>query len=178
MPFLEGQINPYDISKPCRTLAEDLCYPETSVISEYLDQPWVRETLGVADRVGPFKSCSPKVAKAFRATNDELFPTFYHLTGLLENDVAILIYVGTLDWICNFIGNYRLVEQLEWSGQDAFKAQHLRKWLGPDGKQAGETKTAGKLTWATIEHAGHMVPRDQPAASSQMVKRWLANDSL
>lgn len=24
-PFLEGQINPYDISKPCTTLSEDLC---------------------------------------------------------------------------------------------------------------------------------------------------------
>lgn len=62
-PFIEGEINPYDISKPCTTLAEDLCvsftscvgsvsqlltlisrlkYPETSVIKTYLDQPWVR----------------------------------------------------------------------------------------------------------------------------------------
>jgi hypothetical protein len=24
-PFIEGEINPYDISKPCTTLGEDLC---------------------------------------------------------------------------------------------------------------------------------------------------------
>lgn len=57
-----AEINPYDISKPCTTLNEDLCYPATSVIKTYLDQPWVREKLGVEPGLGPFQSCSNKVS--------------------------------------------------------------------------------------------------------------------
>lgn len=61
------EINPYDISKPCTTLSEDLCYPQTSVIKTYLDQPWVREKLGVEPGLGPFQSCSNKVRRRSRA---------------------------------------------------------------------------------------------------------------
>ncbi len=90
----------YDISKPCTTLNEDLCYPETKAIGAYLDQPWVRAKLGAAEQVGPFQSCSDKVGLNFALSRDALAPTFFHLAGLLENGVRVLIYVGQLDWIC------------------------------------------------------------------------------
>lgn len=48
-----------------------------------------------------------QVGRAFGEAKDGLAPTFYHLTGLLENDVRVLIYVGVQDWICNYIGNFR-----------------------------------------------------------------------
>ncbi|KAM0751196.1 peptidase S10, serine carboxypeptidase [Meredithblackwellia eburnea MCA 4105] len=179
-PFLRGEINPYDISKPCTTLGEDLCYPETSVIKTYLDQPWVRTKLGVHLGIGPFQSCSGKVGNNFGLTRDEMQPTFFHLTGLLERGVKVLIYVGELDWICNFIGNYRMIDALQWSGQSGFVGTPLREWFAGknESQPAGVAKRFGDLTFATIKNAGHMVPLDKPQEALVMVQRWLGGEEL
>ncbi|KAI5478285.1 serine carboxypeptidase [Pseudohyphozyma bogoriensis] len=163
-PFIGGEINPYDISKPCTTLGTDLCYPETAVIAKYLDRPWLRKLLGVEEHIGAFHSCSNKVGTAFTLTRDGLNPTFFHLTGLLEAGVKVLIYVGKYDWICNYIGNYRMLQDLEWSGQAGFLAEDLKSWSAGDSKEsAGETKSYRGLTFVTLNGAGHMVPLDKPA---------------
>lgn len=46
--------------------------------------------------------------------------------------------------------------QLEWTGQDAFTAEPLRDWKVGD-HVAGKVRSAGALTFATIDGAGHMV---------------------
>lgn len=69
----------------------------------------------------------------------------------------MLIYIGTYDWICNWVGNERWTLELEWSGQEKFVGQGaLRDW-SVGGKVAGRTRSAGGLTFATIDGAGHMV---------------------
>lgn len=87
----------------------------------------------------------------------------------------MLIYVGKLDWICNFIGapldcslettqltcssagNYRMLGALEWSGQNDFNAEELREWSNEKGSAGGQTKSFGNLTYIDIRGAGHMV---------------------
>jgi carboxypeptidase C (cathepsin A) len=63
---------------------------------------------------------------------------------------------GTYDWQCNWVGNYRWTDALEWSGHDAFSSQPLRDWT-VNGTVAGKTRSADGLTFATIYGAGHMV---------------------
>lgn len=46
--------------------------------------------------------------------------------------------------------------ELEWTSQDAFGGQPLRAWF-VDGEVAGKTRSFGKLTFATIRDAGHLV---------------------
>jgi carboxypeptidase C (cathepsin A) len=48
---------------------------------------------------------------------------------------------------------------LDWTGKDAFHADTLKEWK-IDGKVAGLTRSSGKLTFATIDGAGHMVRGD------------------
>ena len=45
---------------------------------------------------------------------------------------------------------------LEWTGKDAFGSQPLRDWK-VGGKTVGVTRSAGPLTFVTIQGAGHMV---------------------
>lgn len=68
----------------------------------------------------------------------------------------MLIYVGTNDLASNFVGVYRMVQALDWSGGDDFAALKLRNWV-VNGHLAGEMKNYGRLTFATIRGAGHLV---------------------
>ncbi|KIM81856.1 hypothetical protein PILCRDRAFT_821215 [Piloderma croceum F 1598] len=178
-PFFKTGKNPYDISIDCEgDISDTLCYPVTKFISEYLSRPQVRTMLGVDPSVpGNFSSCSSSVSRAFSLTHDEYHPTNNYIAALLERDVRVLIYVGKNDWICNWVGNERWTLALDWSGGEAFRAEQLRDWK-VDGKVAGRTRSAGQLTFVTVDGAGHMVPYDKPKESLQLVNRWLAREDL
>ncbi|KAE9394303.1 serine carboxypeptidase [Gymnopus androsaceus JB14] len=157
-PFhASGTRNPYDISVPCNgTLDTTLCYPVTVSISNFLSRPDVRAQLGV---------------------DDTLHTSKYHVSALLDRGVRVLIYVGSYDWICNWVGNDRWSKTLEWSGHEAFASQELREWT-VGGKKAGITRSAKGFTFATVEGAGHMVPYDKPKESLMLVQRWIAREEL
>ncbi|KIM38984.1 hypothetical protein M413DRAFT_447347 [Hebeloma cylindrosporum] len=178
-PFFYSGKNPYDISKDCEgAISDTLCYPVTKHISSYLDRPSVRSQLGVDPSItSNFSSCSSEVGQAFWQNLDEYRPTYNYVAALLERGVKALIYVGTYDWICNFVGNEQWTLALEWSGQEEFGKQGLREWI-VNGKTAGTMRSAKGLTFATIQGAGHMVPYDKPKESLELVNRWLSNKDL
>ncbi|KAJ7323615.1 serine carboxypeptidase [Mycena albidolilacea] len=183
-PFWKSELNPYDISQPCDAdgLKDNLCYPVTAYIRAYLSRPSVRKTLGVDDAVPTnFSSCAPAVGSAFRAQMDSYRLTQDYVGGLLERGVRVLIYVGTYDWICNWVGNERWTLALEWSGQAEYAAEPLRPWaVGGDFTKgrAGLARSAKGLTFATIDKAGHMVPYDKPKEALDLVQRWLSGEGF
>ncbi|KAI0264975.1 serine carboxypeptidase [Gloeopeniophorella convolvens] len=177
-PYSTTGLNPYDISRQCEDRAS-LCYPVTNQISAFLDRADVRTTLGVDPTAAPthFSSCSNTVGYAFNAAGDILEVSTYHVAALLERGVHVLIYAGTFDWICNWVGNEAWTRALEWNGQAAFAGQALREWA-VDGKRVGLTRSAGGFTFASVEGAGHMVPYDKPVEALAMINRWLAREEL
>lgn len=129
-----------------------------STIAQYLSQPSVRSTLGVSPSSGNWSSCSNRVGTLFALSNDELHPSKDYVAALLEHGIRALIYVGSYDWICNWVGNERWVRALEWSGADEWRKEGLGEWNIPGGEAvAGKVRSSGGLTFATIEGAGHMV---------------------
>lgn len=103
-----------------------------------------------------FTSCSSKVGAAFNAALDEEHPTQDYVSALLDRGVRALIYAGTYDWICNWVGNERWTKALVWSGGEAFAREELKEWRF-EGKAVGKIRAKGALTFATVEGAGHMV---------------------
>ncbi|THU81285.1 serine carboxypeptidase [Dendrothele bispora CBS 962.96] len=194
-PFWQTGLNPYDISIPCKGGIEALCYPELSHTRQYLSLPSIRTKLGVD--LSPsiptnFSSCSSTVGQAFNLAQDILQPsTPSYVAGLLERGVHVLIYVGDRDWICNWLGNEKWTIGLEWSGQREFGEKVLRGWE-VEGRRAGMTRSfsmeggsdggaggsGGRLTFATVEGAGHMVPYNRPKEALVMVQRWIAGEEL
>ena len=130
---------------------------EPRYIREFLDDPATRSIIGVDPSVPTnFSSCNHDVGSNFHAAQDTLHPTKDYVGALLERGVKILIYAGTYDWICNWVGNERWTLGLEWTGKDAFNEAKLTEWI-VEGKVAGKTRSADGLTFATVSHAGHMV---------------------
>jgi carboxypeptidase C (cathepsin A) len=126
-------------------------------ISHFLDRPDIRATLGVDPLVSEnFSSCSATVGAAFSAAQDHLHGSTDYVGALLARQVRVLVYVGTYDWICNWIGNEAWTLALDWHGQQDFAALPLREWH-VDGHVAGKTRSAHGLTFVTVDAAGHMV---------------------
>ncbi|KAF9527152.1 serine carboxypeptidase [Crepidotus variabilis] len=171
--------NPYDVTKDCIGELEDtICYPIVSDIVRYLSRKDVRDQLGVDSSLpSNFSAIGWDVNRAFTLHHDELRPSYLYVAQLLERGVKALIYVGANDWICNWIGNEAWTLDLEWSQQEEFNGQVLRDWK-VDGKVAGQTRSAGGLTFATVLGAGHMVPYDKPKEALELLTRWLSKTEL
>lgn len=176
--YLDLGRNPYDIPKSCDgSIEETLCYPLSVNISNYLNLPFIRKALGVDDAVPEHVMASPDVGRRFLSLGDELHDTSLYVAGLLERGVKILIYVGDHDFICNWIGNLKWTETFEWTGHQSYIADPLRPWT-VNGKDAGITRGARGLTFATVHGAGHMVPYDKPVQALELLTRWLRDGAL
>lgn len=160
---LAGNINYYDIRKECEG---SLCY-DFSNMEKFLNQNSVREALGVGDI--DFVSCSTSVYYAMLV--DWMRNLEVGIPELLEDGVKLLVYAGEYDLICNWLGNSRWVNAMEWNGQKEFVASPEVDFE-VDGSKAGLLKTYGSLSFLKIHDAGHMVPMDQPKAALEMLKRW------
>ncbi|KAJ7778723.1 serine carboxypeptidase [Mycena maculata] len=177
VPFqLTGNI--YDIRTECIGEVQDtLCYPEPKQIANYLNLPSTRDILGIAPSFPNISLVGWAVNSAFSASGDVYRSSTHYIAALLERGVRVLIYAGTSDLACNFVGNDRMTHELEWAGQAQFAAQPLRAWAS-DGRTAGETRAFGGLTFATLLDAGHQVPHDNPVQSLALINRWLADVPL
>lgn len=137
-------------------LGDDLCYLENDVIKDYLNLASTRSILGV-ESPNNFSACSNSVGHDFNMHMDQwASPTQFYVAGLLDRGIRVLLYAGTYDWQCNWVQNKLWIEKLEWSGKEGYGRAKWRDW-SVGSKTAGETKTAGVLTFATIRGAGHMI---------------------
>ncbi|CAE6415970.1 unnamed protein product [Rhizoctonia solani] len=179
LPYQSTGRNPYDMTKPCKPeeLRNSLCYPVTEHINNFLDRPETRKALGVHPSIGNYTGCSSDVGMRFSASLDHFHSNQWYVAGLLERGVKVLVYVGTYDWICNWVGNQKWVMALDWTGSAEFAAQKDRNWI-VDGRVAGFTRSANGLTFATVDAAGHMVPYDKPKEALAMLTRWLEGKDL
>ncbi|GFZ20403.1 serine carboxypeptidase-like 48 [Actinidia rufa] len=160
---ITGNINYYDIRKPCEG---SLCY-DFSNLETFLNQKSVRTALGVGDI--EFVSCSSTVYQAMQM--DLMRNLEVGIPALLEDQIKVLIYAGEYDLICNWLGNSQWVHAMAWSGQKNFTATPTVPFV-VDGAEKGQLKSHGPLNFLKIHDAGHLVPKDQPKASLEMLKRW------
>ncbi|KAJ7885385.1 serine carboxypeptidase [Mycena leptocephala] len=168
----------YDMRTECiGEVMDTLCYPATIQIANYLNLPATRATLGVDPLYPNISLVGWAVNAAFSASGDVHKTSTLHIAALLDHGVRVLIYAGTYDLACNFVGNDRVARDLEWHGQKKFSAQPLRNWF-VNGQPAGETRAFGGLTFATLRDAGHQVPHDSPVQALSLINRWLADDPL
>jgi carboxypeptidase C (cathepsin A) len=171
-PYFETGLNFYDISKPCEGY---LCYPIMSSITKFLRTDKVREAFGVDPAAPKFVGCSEKVGREFGKVHDFYIDTRPYVASLLHSGIRVLIYVGTYDWICNFVGNERVFGSLKWKGLPDFRYEQengKKVWSG------GLYWEHGPLRYARINGAGHMVPWDKPVEALKLVKAWWGKKAL
>jgi len=162
-----GNINYYDIRKKCTV--PPLCY-DTSFIGDYLNQPAVRQQLGVGNIV--WQACNFNVYAPFESKD---FETSYRfdIPDILEYN-RVLIYNGNYDLIVDFYGQGAMLDSMPWSGQSGFIKAQNTTWT-VDSSVAGSSRYYDGLTYLVVDNAGHMVPYDQPKNALDMLNRFLKN---
>jgi cathepsin A (carboxypeptidase C) len=170
-PYQRSGRNVYDIRGPCED-SSNLCYPAMGYISEYLNQASVQEAVGA--EVSSFDSCNMDINRNFLFAGDWMKP-YHRLVPDLLAQIPVLIYAGDADFICNWLGNQAWTNQLDWPGHKNF-ARADDKSLKIDSKEYGKVQSSGNLTFMRLYQGGHMVPMDQPEASSDFFNRWLSGE--
>lgn len=172
-PYQKTGLNVYDIRSKCET--GGLCYKELEYIDNYLNQVSVKEALG-AD-VELYESCNMDINRNFLFAGDWMKPYHTRVIELLDEfDLPVLIYAGDKDFICNWLGNHGWSDYLRYLEHDKFGPKKLSKYITLDGEYAGEVKNHKKFTFLRLFNSGHMAPHDEPAASLDMVNRWIAGE--
>ncbi|VFR03447.1 unnamed protein product [Cuscuta campestris] len=163
-----GNKNRYDIRKTCEGGFSSLCY-DFSGVETLLNDTSVKRALGVNEHID-FVSCSETVFDAM--ASDWFKDQSHRIPLLLEDGIKLLVYAGEYDFICNWLGNSRWVEALEWSGKRGFAGAPNTSFV-VDGEEKGTMKSYGALAFLKVHDAGHLVPMDQPKASLEMLQRWM-----
>jgi len=161
-------INVYDVRIPCEV--EPLCYDFSSG-ETFLNQDAVKKALGANSDIY-WEACNMVVHSEM--LGDWMGNFADDIPLLLQNNVSVLVYSGTEDWICNYLGGQRWVNNLDWQGQKQFNSLDLQPWKYKM-KTVGLGKAYAGLTWLEVFDAGHMVPMDQPANALDMLNRFIHN---
>lgn len=78
------------------------------------------------------------------------------LSRIVQDGVQVLIVAGDSDYVCNWIGNERVANAVEWSQQKTFSNQKLQPYT-VDGKEKGSYKSVDNLHFVRVFDAGHNV---------------------
>jgi carboxypeptidase D len=153
--------------------------PDLASMTPYLRRPEVAKALNVGpDKATGWEECSGSVGLNFRATNS--VPAVQYLPEIMESGVAILLFSGDKDLICNHLGTEQLIHNMKWNDGTGFETSPgiwapRRYWTFED-EPAGYYQQARNLTYVVFYNASHMVPFDYPRRTRDMLDRFMRVD--
>ncbi|GAX23091.1 cathepsin A [Fistulifera solaris] len=163
-PYQMTGLNPYDIRKKCDV--RPLCY-DFSHVSNFLNREETKKALHVDEKHShTWESCNFGINMKFHT--DWMKDFSGYVAELLNAGYPALIYVGDVDFICNYIGNEKWTYELEWIGKKGFQGADVHEYF-----DVGKARTSDGFTFLQVYDAGHMVPTDQPKRSLQMIQNFV-----
>merc|ERR1712039_526574 len=124
--------NPYNMNIPCEH--GRLCY-DFDMIATYLNTETVKQQLGTTKK---WSSCNMAVDLLFVTAGDWMINYHKLIPDMLADGIQTLIYAGDLDYICNWLGNMKWTQALEWPHKADFNA-------APNNDYSLDGKTVAKL---------------------------------
>lgn len=94
------------------------------------------------------------------------------IVNLLKNQIRVLVYNGQDDFVVNTPGVLSYLNGLNWQYTSNWKRSKKNIWT-VQGVMKGWTKVYNNLWFALVNHAGHMVPTDQPEAAFNLIGHFV-----
>ncbi|KAK3687691.1 carboxypeptidase Y [Podospora appendiculata] len=178
----EGGRDPYDDRRKCGN-NPPICEPfDSAGYASYLNLPHVKETLGF-DKDFRFNGINNDTNTRWEASGEIFIPSTREVTYILDKTpTRVLVINGNNDIIVNTEGQKRVYDHLPWRRQAAFRMRKFQDWAWPDKsgtlttggqfKTAGDSGAASKLSFVSVDEAGHASPGDQREAIAWLVGCW------
>ncbi|XP_043286962.1 retinoid-inducible serine carboxypeptidase-like [Venturia canescens] len=145
---------------------------DTDALLDALMNNEVKSALGIAKDV-VWGSQSNSVFSYLGA--DFMKPATDKVEQLLnETDIHVFVITGQMDLIVATPGTIAWVERLKWKNSTEWH-KAPRNPFAVDGIIEGYLKEYGNLKMYWVNRSGHMVPKDNPAATAAMLKHLTAN---
>jgi cathepsin A (carboxypeptidase C) len=142
----------------------------------FLNRTDIKQILGADINIDfNLTSCSDDVYNEFVANGDEVKNFHQDVAKLLDDGIRALIYNGDADFICNWYNGQAWTLALDWKGKSCFNNAKMQPYKRlASGKEYGQYRTYGNLTFIRVYEAGHMVPYYQPEGALDMINRWIS----
>ncbi|WWC93111.1 uncharacterized protein L201_008077 [Kwoniella dendrophila CBS 6074] len=147
--------------------------PDLSDVYTFLRRDDVITALHARDKETAWVECDNKVSAELHLRNSPAAGAL--LPGILEKGVPILMFAGTEDLICNYKGIERIVNSLNWDGQQGMGNATVDKWYLND-TQVGTWQSARGMQFAQVFESSHMVGFDVPQVTNDMIMRFMGVD--
>ncbi|EDV96064.1 retinoid-inducible serine carboxypeptidase [Drosophila grimshawi] len=103
---------------------------------------------------------------------DFMKPAVHIVEELLnKTTVEVGVFSGGLDLICATPGAVNWIADMQWVDKKSY-LDTPRRGINVDGVLEGYQKTAGNFSMFWVNRAGHMVPADNPAAMSHILRQY------
>ncbi|PVH77469.1 alpha/beta-hydrolase [Cadophora sp. DSE1049] len=172
-----GLKSPYNFRKPCTNLP--FCWDdEATNHTIFVRQPRVLRSLGYPEDFF-YQTVNLDLNSAWVQSGDAMVPSARELSSVLDDsDIDVLVLNGNDDYIVNTPGQKIVYERLAWEGRKAFRAAKWVEWTYTTWKEeerrGGERKDVGKLSFVTVDGAGHASPGDQPESVQSVLLDWIS----
>ncbi|XP_005186527.1 retinoid-inducible serine carboxypeptidase [Musca domestica] len=151
-----------------RTLVKFDIDEDRDQILENLMRGPVSEALGIPSKV---KWGSQSGSTFSRQMGDFMKPVIHIVNELLDHTpLRVSVFSGQLDLICATPGTVNWIEKMRWSYRNEY-LNAPRLGISVDRVLEGYEKTVGNFSMFWINRAGHMVPADNPAGMSHILKK-------
>lgn len=155
--------------------------PDLGFIAPYLHKQEVLAALNSYEKsAAGWVECSGQVGEAMRQRVTSP-PSVELLPELLES-IEVTMFNGDQDFVCNHLGNERLIDKLHWKGATGFGDSVTKTEWNVTGEPVGSVSSARGLNYIVLYNSSHMVPYDQPKAALHMINSilglndWAADD--
>ncbi|GME26731.1 carboxypeptidase s1 [Neofusicoccum parvum] len=164
----EADFNVYDV----RISSSVTDPPET--YADYLARSDVVKAIGAQST---YQECPSGPYYKFASTGDNPRSFLPELNSVVQSGLTTLVWAGDADWICNWMGNYDVAQQVEFDGQTSFRATSLKSYT-VNGKASGTFKTVDNFSFLRAFEAGHEVPYYQPELALQVFKQTMQGKAI
>lgn len=108
-------------------------------------------------------------------SEDFMKPVIREVESLLEEtNLYVFVITGHLDLIVDTPGTLAWVEKMNWRNANAWK-NSIRRPLVSEGIIEGYVKARDNFRMYWVNRAGHMVPKDNPAAMEKILQDFTSN---
>ena len=158
----------YDVREP----SNDPYPPET--YATYLQSSSVTKAIGAQST---YQECPNAPYNKFANTGDDSRSFLSTLSTVVQSGIAVILWAGDADWICNYEGGFNVVNSISWGSQSQFVNTPLKSYT-VNGNSSGLYKNVGNLNWLQVYQAGHEVPYYQPQTALQVFTQIMKKGPL